>query len=86
MRLLILFLCFFNCFSFFSQDEDIRHLHIRFKVTNSFGELTNLMVREIYDDRAMDTIYSEKANHSLGIDVNEHVLLEFICKGHITKM
>ena len=85
MRLLILFLFFLNCFSFFSQNEDIRHLHIHFKVTNAFGELTNLIVREIYEDGAIDTIYTEKANHSIDIDVNEHVLLEFICKGHVTK-
>ena len=84
MRLLILFL-FFLLFFFFSQGEDVRHLHIHFKVTNSFGELTNLIVREIYYDGAIDTIYIEKANHSIEIDVDEHVILEFICKGHVTK-
>ena len=73
MRLLILFLFFLNSFSFFSQDEDTRHLHIHFKVTNAFGELTNLIVTEIYEDGAIDTIYTEKANHSIDIDVNEHV-------------
>ena len=27
----------------------------------------------------------EKANHSIDIPVNRHVLLEFVCPGHVTK-
>ena len=85
MRKLAFLILLFIYSSLFSQNEDSRSLHIHFKVTNSFGELTNLIVREIYEDGAIDTIYTEKANHSIEIKVNEHVLLEFICKGHITK-
>ena len=71
--------------SLFSQTNDERHLHIHFKVNNAFGELTNLIVREIYQDGSKDTVLVEKANHSIDLPVNRHVLLEFICPGHVTK-
>ena len=71
--------------SLFSQTNDERHLHIHFKVNNAFGELTNLIVREVYQDGSKDTVLVEKANHSIDLPVNRHVLLEFICPGHVTK-
>lgn len=71
--------------SLFSQTSDERHLHVHFKVNNAFGELTNLIVREIYQDGSKDTVLVEKANHSIDIPVNRHVLLEFVCPGHVTK-
>ena len=82
-----LLLCFILISSFlsFSQEQTERHLHVHFKVNNTFGELTNLVIREIYENGAKDTIFAEKANHSINIPVNKHVLLEFICKEHVTK-
>ncbi len=71
--------------SLFSQTKDERHLHIHFKVNNAFGELTNLIVREVYQDGSKDTVLVEKANHSIDIPVNRHVLLEFVCPRHVTK-
>ena len=71
--------------SLFSQTNDERHLHIHFKVNNAFGELTNLIVREIYQDGSKDTVLVEKANHSIDLPINRRVLLEFICPGHVTK-
>ena len=82
-----LFICFivFSTFSFFSQGKSDKHLHVHFKVSNTFGELTNLVIREVYENGSKDTVFAEKANHSIYIPVNNHVLLEFICKGHVTK-
>ena len=71
--------------SLFSQTKEERHLHIHFKVNNTFGELTNLIVREIYQDGSKDTVLVEKANHSIDLPVNRRVMLEFICPGHVTK-
>ena len=82
-----LFFCFIliSSFSLFSQKESGRYLNIHFKVNNNFGELTNLVIREIYESGFKDTVFTEKANHSIHIPVNKHVLLEFICKDHVTK-
>jgi len=82
-----LFFCFIliSWFSLFSQKENERHLNIHFQVNNTFGELTNLVIREIYESGFKDTVFAEKANHSILIPVNKHVLLEFICEGHVTK-
>ena len=85
MKNLLFFLLFIIHSTAFSQNKTDRHLHIHFKVNNAFGELTNLIVREVYEDGFSDTIYAEKANHSIDIDVNKHVLLEFVCPGHVTK-
>ena len=52
---------------------------------NSFGEPTELVIGEIYENGFKDTVFAEKANHSIHIPVNKHVLLEFICEGHVTK-
>ena len=71
--------------SLFSQIKEERHLHIHFKVNNAFGELTNLIVREIYKDGSKDTVLVEKANHSIDLPINSRILLEFICPGHVTK-
>ena len=71
--------------SLFSQTNDERHLHIHFKVNNTFGELTNLIVREIYQDGSKDTVLVEKANQSIDIPVDRRVMLDFICPGHVTK-
>ena len=84
MRLFFLILLLINS-PLFSQKKDGRHLHIHFKVNNTFGELTNLIVREVYQDGSKDTVLVEKANHSIEIPVNRHVLLEFVCPGHVTK-
>ena len=81
-----LFFCFILIsFTSFSQKANERHLKVHFKVKNTFGELTNLVIREIYESGFKDTVFAEKANHSIHIPVNKHVLLEFICEGHITK-
>jgi|TARA_Y100000385_G_scaffold243460_1_gene260963 hypothetical protein len=85
MRVIICSLLLLFTVSFFSQKIDERHLHVHFKVSNSFGELTNLIVREVYQDGSKDTVLVEKANHSIDIPINRHVLLEFICPGHVTK-
>ncbi len=85
MRGLFLCLIVFSTLSFFSQRKGDKHLHVHFKVNNTFGELTNLVIREVYENGSKDTIFAEKANHSIDIPVNNHVLLEFICKGHVTK-
>ena len=74
-----------SSFSLFSQNEKERHLNVHFKVNNTFGELTNLVIREVYENGQKDTVFAEKANHSIHIPVNKHVLLEFICEGHVTK-
>ena len=81
------FFCFIliSWFSLFSQKKNERHLNIHFQVNNTFGELTNLVIREIYESGFKDTVFAEKANHSIHIPVNKHVLLEFICEGHVTK-
>ena len=83
----VLFFCFIlmSSFSLFSQNEKERHLNVHFKVNNTFGELTNLVIREVYENGQKDTVFAEKANHSIHIPVNKHVLLEFICEGHVTK-
>lgn len=85
MRLLISFFLLFITSNLLSQKNDERHLHVHFKVNNEFGELTNLIVREIYQDGSKDTVLVEKANHFIDIPVNRHVLLEFICASHVTK-
>ena len=85
MRGLFLCLIVISTLSFFSQRKGDKHLHVHFKVNNTFGELTNLVIREVYENGSKDTIFAEKANHSIDIPVNNHVLLEFICKGHVTK-
>ena len=76
MKNLLFLLLFIIHSTAFSQNKTDRHLHIHFKVNNAFGELTNLIVREVYEDGFSDTIYAENANHSIDIDVNKHVLLE----------
>jgi hypothetical protein len=82
-----LFFCFIliSSFSLFSQKNNERHLKVHFRVNNSFAELTNLIIREVYESGFKDTVFAEKANHSIDIPVNKHVLLEFICEGHVTK-
>ena len=85
MRGLFFFILLVFSFSLFSQQEDKRHLNVHFRVNNTFGELTNLVIREIYESGFKDTVFAEKANHSIRIPVNKHVLLEFICEGHVTK-
>ena len=82
-----LFFCFvlICSISLFSQKENERHLNVHFQVKNTFGELTNLVIREIYESGFKDTVFTGKANHSIHIPVNKHVLLEFICKDHVTK-
>lgn len=81
----LLFCFILISFTSFSQKANERHLKVHFKVKNTFGELTNLVIREIYENGFKDTVFAEKANHSIHIPVNKHVLLEFICEGHITK-
>lgn len=85
MRGLFFCIVLVSSFSLFSQQEDKRHLNVHFRVNNTFGELTNLVIREVYESGFKDTVFTEKANHSIHIPVNKHVLLEFICKGHVTK-
>ena len=85
MRGLFFSIILISSFSLFSQQEDKRHLNVHFRVNNTFGELTNLVIREIYESGFKDTVLAEKANHSIHIPVNKHVLLEFICEGHLTK-
>ena len=85
MRYFFYIVLFIISSSLFSQTNDERHLHIHFKVNNAFGELTNLIVREIYQDGSKDTVLVEKANHSIDLPVNRRVMLEFICSGHVTK-
>ena len=85
MRYFFYIILFLTSSSFFSQTNDKRHLHIHFKVNNTFGELTNLIVREIFQDGSKDTVFVEKANHSIDLPINRRILLEFICPGHVTK-
>ena len=85
MRYFFYIILFIISSSLFSQTKEERHLHIHFKVNNTFGELTNLIVREIYQDGSKDTVLVEKANHSIDLPVNRRVMLEFICPGHVTK-
>ena len=85
MRGLFFSIILISSFSLFSQQEDKRHLNVHFRVNNTFGELTNLVIREIYESGFKDTVFAEKANHSIHIPVNKHVLLSSSAKVMLLK-
>ena len=62
-----------------------RHVHLHIKVTNGFGEVTNFIIREIYENGKIDTVQAIEANHILDLPVNHKVLLEIICPHHVTR-
>ena len=81
----ILFVFFiFQCL-IISAATNERHVHIHFKVTNGFGEVTNFIIREIYENGKIDTVQAIEANHILDLPVNHKILLEIICPNHVTR-
>jgi len=78
-----------KAFETWSLKPSLQRARIIFKfkelIEKNSEELTNLIVREVYQDGSKDTVLVEKANHSIDIPVNRHVLLEFVCPGHVTK-
>jgi hypothetical protein len=81
----ILFVFFiFHCLMISAVTNE-RHVHIHFKVTNGFGEVTNFIIREIYENGKIDTVQAIEANHILDLPVNHKILLEIICPHHVTR-
>ena len=81
MRGLFFSIILISSFSLFSQQEDKRNLNVHFRVNNTFGELSNLVIREVYESGFKDTVFAKKENYSFQFPVKKHVLLEFICGG-----